>query len=110
MAAVRASQLVQRLERGSAVHLRVFSTSSDSVAIAVDLDPAVSIDATIPVSDGARASSYHLTARGVSELGVTVLNEGSRIVYIAPEWNDGFQLDDAHWVGPDLGFPPAGGG
>jgi hypothetical protein len=64
MAAVRASKLVKRLEGGSTARLRIFSTSSDSIAIAVDLDPPVSIDATIPVSDAGRASSYHLTARG----------------------------------------------
>ena len=110
MDAVRASKLVKALEGGSSAHLRVFSTSAESIAIAVDLDPPVSLDATIPVSDAGRTSSYHLTARGVSTLGVTVLNEGSRIVYIAPEWNDGFELVEAHWVGPNLGFPPAGGG
>jgi hypothetical protein len=107
---VRHSPLIQRLTKGSSMHLRVFSKSADSTAIAVDVTPPIAIDATIPVEDSGRSSSYRLRARDVQTLGVTVMAEDDRIVYIAPEWTANFRLVEARWIGPDLGFPPAGGG
>jgi hypothetical protein len=107
---VRASRIVAALEKASSVRLTVFSTSPGSTAIAVDLTPPVAVDTTLPAYDRGRSSTYHLSARGVRRLLVTVMTKGNRILYIAPEWTDTFKLVDAHWIGPDLGFPPAGGG
>jgi len=106
---VRASHLVQQLRKGSSVRFSVFSTSPGSVAIAVEFSPPVAVDATLPSYDRGRSSTYHLSARGVQILGLTVLDKGARIVGAAPEWTSTFKLDDAHWIGPDLGYAPAGG-
>jgi hypothetical protein len=94
---------------GRAGAIVVSYDTAEATGFQIVLDRPMAIDATLPMSDRGRSSTYHLSATGLSTLNVTVMKRPARLVGVAPEWLAGFHVIEAHWIGPDLGFSPAGG-
>ena len=118
-AAIARSAVIHRLAHGaklSGYHVQ-FSGRCE-ISISVDLSHRVAIDDDIPVTDAPlrveclppqQKLVYHLVARGVPAIVVTLDRRTHRILYIRPTWDtDGATRISQDWVGPDAPFPPTG--
>lgn len=105
-----ARKAVSKLAPGQRLHVRLSAEEDDFATFQVSFDTPVALDVTLPTSDRGRTSSYRLKARGVTMFNVAIHKPDDRVLGIGPEWIAPFELIEAHWIGPDLGFPPAGGG